>query len=61
MTRLRPPYAIGDGLKYTSENAVVDDGGYNTICWSTEYGTTQTRVDCLINVLALGKLFAVAA
>jgi len=50
-------YNIGDGLSYTSANAVVADGGTNTIAWAAEYGTTQTRLDTIIDVIALGKLF----
>jgi|19_taG_2_1085344.scaffolds.fasta_scaffold34601_1 hypothetical protein len=50
-------YNVGDGLSYTSKNAVVADGGSNTIAWSAEYGTTQTRLDTIIDVIALGKLF----
>ncbi len=54
-------YTIGEGLKYTSKNAVVADGGSDTIAWSAEYGTAQTRLDVIIDVIALGKLFGVDA
>jgi len=54
-------YTIGAGLKYTSKNAVVADGGSDTIAWSAEYGTAQTRLDVIIDVIALGKLFGVDA
>tara|TARA_B100000029_G_scaffold107990_1_gene99289 strand:+ start:4935 stop:5354 length:420 start_codon:yes stop_codon:yes gene_type:complete len=53
-------YAVGDGLKYSAENKVVDDGGSDTIVWSAEYATSVTRVDVIVDVLALGKLFASA-
>jgi len=53
-------YGAGAGLKYTSENAVVADGGANTIAWAAEY-KTGTRLATLIDVLALGKLFATDA
>ena len=54
-------YTVGAGLKYTSKNAVVADGGADTIGWSAEYGTTQTRLDTIIDVIALGKLFGTDA
>ena len=54
-------YTVGAGLKYTSKNAVVADGGADTIGWAAEYGTTQTRLDTIIDVIALGKLFGVDA
>lgn len=55
-------YGFADGLTYASANAVVDDGGYNTICFSARLeASAVTRLRCLIDVVALGKLFAVAA
>jgi len=54
-------YTVGAGLKYTSKNALVADGGANTLAHSAEYGTTKTRLDTIIDVIALGKLFGVDA
>jgi len=54
-------YAIGAGLKYTAKNKVVADGGANTLAHAAEYGTTKTRLDVIIDVIALGKLFGTDA
>ena len=54
-------YAVGDGLKYTSKNALVADGAANTLAFSAEYGTTKTRLTTIIDVIALNKLFLASA
>jgi len=54
-------YNVADGLKYADENKVVADGGANTIAHAAETKGTTTRLAVLIDVLALGKLFAVDA
>ena len=51
-------HAQGAGLKYTSANTMVADGGANTIAWAHKYMiATGTEVDALIDVIRLGKLF----
>ena len=56
-------YALADKLAYdnATENTLVESGS-NTIAWvaKTPIGTV-TRVDALINVLAVQKLFVAAA
>ena len=47
-------YTIGQGLTYTSENALVDDSDADTLAWSLEYGTTKTRLKVLIDVINIG-------
>ena len=54
-------YNVGDGLKYTAKNKLVADGGANTLAHAAEYGTSKTRLDTIIDVIALGKLFGVDA
>jgi len=54
-------YDVADGLKYSAENTVVADGGANTIAFAAETKGTTNRLAVLIDVLALGKLFAVSA
>lgn len=54
-------YGFGAGLKYTSENTLVADGGANTIAWSGEEATTVTSLKTIIDVIAMNKLFAVDA
>jgi hypothetical protein len=56
-------FAIAAGLKYAgSRNKVVADGGYNTIAWSHKReASAVTRLRTLVDVIALGKLFAVSA
>jgi len=50
------------GLKYSARYTVAADGGYNTIAWSFKReAIATTRLRCLIDVIALGKLFAVSA
>ena len=51
-------HALGAGLKWTSANTLVADGGADTIAWAHKYMiATGTEVDALIDVLRLGKLF----
>ena len=54
-------YAIGDGLKYTAKKKLVADSNANTIAFAAEYGTSKTRLDTIIDVVALGKLFLISA
>jgi len=54
-------YTPGQDVKYAGENAVVDAGSNDTIMWSLESKATATRLICLVDVVALQKLFAVAA
>jgi hypothetical protein len=50
------------GLKYSARGKVAADSGYNTIAWSFKReAAAVTRLRCLIDVIALGKLFAVSA
>lgn len=50
------------GMKYSARYTVVADGGYNTIAWSFKReASAVTRLRCLVDVIALGKLFAVSA
>ena len=54
-------YSFGAGVTYTSENAMAADAGYNTLAWSNEYKTSATRLECMIDVVMLRKLFGVDA
>lgn len=53
-------YTVGQQLKYSAKNALVDAAAANSIAWAAE-GKTGTRVATLIDVVALGKLFGVSA
>jgi hypothetical protein len=55
-------YGFGDGLVYTAENTVAADAGANTMAWSgAEETAAVTSLKVIIDVIALGKLFAVDA
>ena len=54
-------YRIGNGLRYTSANTLVDDGGSNTICWAYKNTTSATRIPVLIDAPKLHKKFEVNA
>ena len=55
-------YDTGAGVKYVSLNAVVADGGANTLAWAASLeASAVTRLRTLVDVLALGKLFATDA
>jgi hypothetical protein len=55
-------YTFGQDLMYAAENSVVNASA-NSIAWSIEdtAAGNVTSLDILIDVLALGKLFAVTA
>lgn len=61
MTVTSATYDFGDGLKYTSENTLVADGGANTLAWAGEYAATVTTLKVIVDVIKLGKLFGVDA
>lgn len=52
-------YGVGQDLKYSAKNTVAD-ADVNSIVWAAEV-KTGTRVATIIDVVALGKLFAVTA
>ncbi len=56
-------YSVGEGLKYTSDNTLVDDGDANTIAWVHENktGAVATRVKVMIDVPVLQKKYEVNA
>ena len=54
-------YEIGDGLKYSAANSLVDDGSANTLAWAVETTTSATRIKILVNAPALQKKFEVNA
>jgi hypothetical protein len=52
-------YFVGQGLKYTSDNTLVDDANANTVAWAHEnfIGRVTTRLKVLINVPVLAKKY----
>ena len=54
-------YLVGNGLKYTSANTLVDDGGADTIGWAWEHKSSATRLNVFIDAPALYKKFEVNA
>ena len=55
-------YTLFEGLKYSAENKVVTDGAANTIAWAAKGPAgTVTRLDIVVDVPALAKLWAVSA
>jgi len=55
-------YAFGAGLKGNFTNStLVADGGANTIAFAWETKATTTSLKVLVDVRALGKLFATSA
>jgi len=56
-------FALAAGLRYGgSRNKLVADGGYGTIAFSHKReAAAVTRLRALVDVIALGKLFAVSA
>jgi len=55
-------FAVAAGLKYSARATLVADAGANTIAWAAKReAASVTRLRSLIDVIALGKLFAVSA
>lgn len=54
-------YNPTSGLKYTSANTLVDDGGAGTLAWAAERGSGVTRLRVTINVPVLQKIYEVNA
>jgi hypothetical protein len=52
-------YFVGQGLKWTSDNTLVDDGDGNTVAWAHEnfIGSVTTRLKVLINAPVLAKRY----
>lgn len=54
-------YSIGDALSYNASNDTLEASTANTIAWAAETKASATSLKVFIDVLALGKFFAVNA